>query len=121
MDERKAVVEAGYSDNNVKQIVYQMRNNYAVKEKIEFIMAHDPSMVASRDDREIFWTKMMLDPACSETTRLRASEMLGKAQGDFVEKREIKTDNTSILIVPGMTSPEAWEAYYGKTNTDRVR
>ena len=49
--------------------------------------------IADREERQAWWTAVMRGepdgtaPTLSE--RLRASELLGRAQGDFVERREV--------------------------------
>lgn len=41
--------------------------------------------IASREDRQEFWTDTMLNPEQSMKDRLRASELLGKAGADFID------------------------------------
>lgn len=42
--------------------------------------------IASRIERQSFWTKTMLDPEVEMKDRLKASELLGKSEADFTEK-----------------------------------
>ena len=44
--------------------------------------------IATAVERQEFWTSMMRDENVSPKDRLRASEILGKAQGDFIERNE---------------------------------
>ncbi len=50
---------------------------------------------ADREERQAFWTSVMRGEPDADGTRptirdrLRASELLGKAQGDFLERREV--------------------------------
>ena len=46
--------------------------------------------IASREDRQNFWTKIMEDENGDMKDRLRASELLGKSNADFIERRESK-------------------------------
>ena len=45
--------------------------------------------VLSRLERQIFWTRVVLDESLPLRERLKASELLARAQGDFIERREI--------------------------------
>jgi phage terminase small subunit len=47
------------------------------------------SLVADRKDRMRFWTEVMRSDACPLSDRLRASELLAKAQMDFTERHEV--------------------------------
>ena len=49
------------------------------------------SLVATRQDRQKFWSDVMMannDDEIDMKSRLRASELLGKSEGDFLERRE---------------------------------
>ena len=56
----------------------------------------DP-LIASREDRQRFWTEVMDDPTQDMRDRLRASEILGKSSGDFIER--IQSDTNLKIIV----------------------
>ena len=43
--------------------------------------------VANRTNRQQFWTKIMNDPNVETRDRLRASELLAKADGDFIDRK----------------------------------
>jgi len=43
-------------------------------------------LIASRIQRQKFWSRMMLDSKLDMSCRLRASELLAKSEGDFTEK-----------------------------------
>ncbi len=40
--------------------------------------------MASANERKQFWTKVMNDPQAAMTDRLKASELLGKTEADFI-------------------------------------
>lgn len=44
--------------------------------------------IATREERQEFWTKQMLDDRNKMQDRLKASELLGKSQADFTDKVE---------------------------------
>ncbi|MBR0097034.1 MAG: terminase small subunit [Synergistaceae bacterium] len=57
--------------------------------------------IANREQRLVFWTAVMRDPDESTRDRLRASELLAKAQGDFLikiaEESETHIDLTAAV------------------------
>lgn len=42
--------------------------------------------IATRAERQAYWTKVMLDPKERTIDRLRAAELLGRSEADFTEK-----------------------------------
>ena len=52
-------------------------------------VAEDDPLIATRCDRQRFWTQVMGDGEAEMKDRLKASELLGKTQADFVERREV--------------------------------
>ncbi len=71
--------------------------NPAIQAAIDERVAADPA-VATREERQQFWTKIMNDTGEDMRDRLRASEILGKSQGDFVERREVKLMSWADLV-----------------------
>ena len=47
-----------------------------------------PTNIATRQDRQLFWSQQMRDTGINMRDRLRASELLGKSEGDFTDKIE---------------------------------
>ena len=45
--------------------------------------------IANREARQRFWTETMLDLEQETRDRLKASELLGKSEGDFLERIEL--------------------------------
>ena len=54
--------------------------------------------IATRQERQELWSSMMLDDALPTMARLRASELLGKSQGDFIDRTEITGSVTVSAI-----------------------
>ena len=75
------------------QLAIQSRNDNATR------IATDATVVvgkvASRLDRQRFWTKMMTDEDEINSDRLRASELLGKSEADFIDV--VKSEHTMRL------------------------
>lgn len=45
--------------------------------------------IATRKERQVFWTNVIMDEDEKMSDRLKASELLGRSEVDFVEKKEI--------------------------------
>lgn len=43
--------------------------------------------VATRLERQQFWSRLMTDEANEKDLRIKASELLGRSEGDFIERR----------------------------------
>jgi len=118
MTEAEALIEAGYSPKSKQQSLTRLRNSNRVQNQIKYyrdlVVNED---VADKTAREVFWTALMNNPACSDGVRLKASEYLGRAQGDFVNNSKVEHTNggTPIVVVPE-SSPKAWEEYWEKQN-----
>jgi len=59
--------------------------------------------IATREERQQFWTSFVRDEELDPSARLRASELLGKSQCDFIEKKEIMgKDGAPLSIVAAL-------------------
>lgn len=61
--------------------------------------------IASREDRQAFWTKVMRDVDEKMQDRLKASELLGKSEADFTEKHQHE-GGLSINVIDPYAKPE---------------
>lgn len=50
--------------------------------------ARSAARIANREQRQAFWTAVMRDESRPMPDRLRASELLGKSEGDFLQRVE---------------------------------
>lgn len=92
--EFRAAVEAAQAESAAK-----------VREAVD---ASADATIADALERRRFWTSMMRDPEYEPKDRLKASELLAKAGGDFVERREISgPDGGPMQTVQVMLTPEA--------------
>lgn len=84
----KAAELAGYSKKSASRIGYRLSRKVQVRKAIEDRADNDPK-AATREERQRFWTDVMLGRApfteAGMRDRLKASELLGKSQGDFVD------------------------------------
>lgn len=94
---------AGYSGNDVglKNIGYQ--NSLKFKDlinerRLELSKNIKKNTIASLEDIFEFWTSVFKDEENKQTDRLKASELLAKAKGGFIEKVEVKKVDTDWFI-----------------------
>ena len=57
-------------------------------------------LIATREERQKFWTQMMVNPDAKDMDKLRASELLGKSEGDFLERREVTVSGHIDVFLP---------------------
>lgn len=97
----EAAREAGYSTKTAAFIgaenLKKPQISKAIKERRDKRLA---SLIATREERQQFWTNLMRDEDRKEADRLKASELLAKSEGDFLERRELTGPNGSPLHPP---------------------
>lgn len=111
-DIKKTALAAGYSPNTAQKSGYKNTQNPKI---IAAIQARESKrlrpQIAKREDRQAFWTKTMLDPKQKMSDRLKASELLGKSEGDFLERVEATgKDGGPLLIMGEQMTAEAVKA-----------
>lgn len=83
----EAARQAGYSErwsaSNIDKILKNTEIRAAIQQREQ---ERTDSMIATREERQRFWTTILRDPETDLRDRLRASELLGKSEGDFLEK-----------------------------------
>ena len=94
-DIQKAAIKAGvsyiyarklYTKGNILRSI-QNRQNTEVR----------PKAIMNRQQRQEFWTKVAKDEDEATRDRLRASELLGKSEADFVEVHlDVKSEKKSL-------------------------
>lgn len=86
----KAAEQAGYSARTARQQGSRLLTKVDIRAAVQQRAADDP-LIWTRDDRQRFWTAVARGaaggyPDASLRDQLRASELLGKSQADFVER-----------------------------------
>lgn len=61
-------------------------------------------LIATREERQRFWSEMMNSPEFEPRDRLKASELLGKSEADFTEKVD-HSGAVSIAVVNPYAEP----------------
>lgn len=89
----EAARRAGYSEKTAGQQGEQLLKNLEIQEAIKSLANTSMSDgIATAEDRQRFWSAVMQDQAQEMKDRLRASELLGKRQGDFIERSESRME-----------------------------
>ena len=94
---------AGYngSNDNLRAMGYQ--NSLKFKDlinerRLELSKNIKKKTIASLEDIFEFWTETFNDDSNKQADRLKASELLAKAKGGFIEKVEVKKVDTDWFI-----------------------
>lgn len=88
---------AGYKGNNLDRLGYEnlRKLEIFIKPRINEL---DLSRTANLESIFKFWTNTMNNNDLKTNDRLKASELLAKSQGAFIEKVEVKEVNTDWFI-----------------------
>lgn len=85
----RAAIEAGYSRNTAHAQTTRLLANAKVKAEIDRISRKvESTAIADAVERKEFWTAVLRNGASDMKDRLKASELLGKTDGDFLDRVE---------------------------------
>ncbi|HCK80730.1 MAG TPA: terminase small subunit [Candidatus Competibacteraceae bacterium] len=91
---------AGYSERYANRFARQLLDKPHVREALtELVDKVSGERVADAKERLEFWTAVMRNPAELTRDRLKASELLARAQGDFMVEAPVTTIN-NLWITP---------------------
>ncbi|MBQ8693200.1 MAG: terminase small subunit [Synergistaceae bacterium] len=114
----EAAIKAGYSKDSAYTLGQRLMNNAEVIAEIKAREAKrlEPD-IATREERFKFWTRAMRDEDTPMKERLKASELLGKAEGDFLERVEM--EHTGSLDIRGEVRLRLLELMKEKRDSER--
>lgn len=98
---------AGYKGNDVTlgQTGSQLLKNPQVSAAIKARQAEPRALrIATREERQAFWTETLLDKSQRMADRLKAAELLGRSEADFTEKLIVKGELTLAQLVEQATA-----------------
>ncbi|RHV80454.1 hypothetical protein DXB01_04690 [Clostridium sp. OF10-22XD] len=84
---KKSAISAGYSKSYAEKQAYKLLAREDVKEYMRYVQELneiDKSIMSVKEVQK-FWSDMIRNPAALNRDKLRASELLAKAQGQFEE------------------------------------
>ena len=89
----ESVRKAGYAHKNADIEASRLLANPSVFDYLSSLThAQSANRIASAIERQEFWTAVMRCNEFNIEARLKASEILAKAQGDFVHKLEVSSE-----------------------------
>jgi phage terminase small subunit len=98
----KAAAQAGYSQKTASQIGYRLLRKVQIQRAIAERTETDPA-VWTREARQKFWTAVASGAPRYETVairdRLKASELLGRSQADFIDRHELDTGPSLVELL----------------------
>lgn len=93
-----AAIAAGYSQKTAYSIGQE---NLTKPEIIEAIQQREADRraraIMTREERQVFWSDTIRDGGQQIRDRLRASELLGRSEGDFIDRQEVKAEIAPAL------------------------
>ncbi len=96
----QAAIRAGYSARSAESQGSRLLRNAKVAQAVaEGEKRLQGKAIATREERQRFWTGFMLDPDAHPVARLKASELLGKSEGDFVDRHEVAGEGGEPLTI----------------------
>lgn len=95
----QAAIAAGYSQKIARQMgqVNMTKRVILAEIKARETVRCTP-LIASRAERQQFWSSVMRDKDQQMRDRLKAAELLGKSEADFVERQEITGRDGAPLL-----------------------
>ena len=95
----QAAIAAGYSQKIARQMgQVNMTKRVILAEIKSRETIRSTPLIASRAERQQFWSSVMRDKEQQMRDRLKAAELLGKSEADFVERQEITGRDGAPLI-----------------------
>jgi phage terminase small subunit len=95
-----AAQQAGYSEKTAYAIGQKLLKNAEIQKAIQEREQERLSVViASREERQSFWSETMRNPEEKMSDRIRASELLGKSEGDFLERVAAQVETLQAPII----------------------
>lgn len=81
---------AGYSENKIDNAAYKLMHTPAIMEAIlEREKARSDAAIMTREERQKLWSDLARNADETTRDRLRATELLGKSEGDFLDRQEL--------------------------------
>ena len=111
---RQAAREAGYSESFAVKKSHELLRRADVQAAIEARTPRDLELppdarVLTRIERQAWWTSLVLGevPGATLEQRLRASELLARSQGDFIDRKHVEIGLTLEQMVAAAGRPAA--------------
>ena len=90
----KSAINAGYSAKTAYSIGQELLKKPEIQNVLQEVTNEK---IASKEAIQIFWSDVMNDNEAELKHRLRASELLCKSLGGFIEKSQVEIKETNTL------------------------
>ena len=100
----KSALTAGYSKNYSRAQAHKLLANVGIKKYMdERLKEIDDANIATEKEIKEFWTNMFRDEDQRTSERLKASELLAKTNGMFIDKVSLEgsLDNNVVINIMG--------------------
>lgn len=95
-----AALAAGYSERSARSQGQRLLTNDDIKDAIKAREAQRLApTIATRQERQEFWTSVLRSEDEAMKDRLKAAELLGKSEGDFLERVEMDMTLSPAVIL----------------------
>lgn len=97
----EAARAAGYRGTNkaLASRAAELTHRPEVQAAIQTRVDNDPA-VSTRQDRQRWWTEVMRDQRVGMKERIEASKLIARAQGDFVDRKEVSVNGGVVIFLP---------------------
>lgn len=92
----QAAIRAGYSQKTAYSIGQELLKKPEIQQAMN---EHRNRDIADKEERLLFWSNVMRDSSESMKYRLKASELLGKAQADFTDNMKVEQQMTLADLI----------------------
>ena len=97
----EAAIQAGYSPRTARSMGQENLTKPDIQKAIQNREGkRTESSIMTRHERQEFWTSIARDPEADVRDRMRASELLGRSEGDFLDR--VGVTNEGDASMPGV-------------------
>lgn len=116
---REAAEYAGYSAKTAHSAGHKLLTKTKIRRAIQIRREEEASLtIASRQERQRFWSEVMANPDEKMEHRLRAAELLGKSEADFSER--VQVDGTIEHTLGALFDPARRRAVLAEVAREEV-
>ena len=95
----EAAITAGYSGKTARSQGQRLLTKVDIKKAIEQRETKQTGkLIATREQRQEFWTSIMYNAENDMKDRLTSSELLGRSQADFTDKTELAGKDGGAIV-----------------------
>lgn len=102
---KKAMLDAGYSEITADKNSQHMLDVPLIKEYIEKQLSKvDKTDIMTVQEVQEWWTSIIMDKNLNLAQRVKASELLVKSNGGFIDKMDINSKEEKIVLIDDIST-----------------